>query len=181
MNSIIEYIKNNRNGFILGIVTAVVMLVILAAQGCNLQSFVKVDVPPDVKATVDIPEGETITLDEAQAVWDDWQFYVESNSMRFQRAVKDAEDRYAILLQLTDLGIKATNEAAVGLPGGALLVSGLSLLTGLFLKRPGEDARVAKEKEKSYNAGISIGADLTGGISAVQKPEAASLDVRERA
>jgi hypothetical protein len=160
MNTIINFIKENKNGVLIGIVTAVMFLVLMTANGCNLQSFVKVDVPPEVKEVVDIPTGETITLDEAQAVWDDWQFYVESNSMRFQRAVKDAEDRYAVLVQITDLGIGAIGDASNGIPGGALLMSGLGLLTGLFLKRPGEDQRVAKEKEKSYNAGIAIGADL---------------------
>jgi len=160
MNTIINFIKENKNGVLIGIVTSVMFLVLMTANGCNLQSFVKVDVPPEVKEVVDIPTGETITLDEAQAVWDDWQFYVESNSMRFQRAVKDAEDRYAVLVQITDLGIGAIGDASNGIPGGALLMSGLGLLTGLFLKRPGEDQRVAKEKEKSYNAGITIGAEL---------------------
>ena len=161
MNTILNFIKENKNGVVLGVVSSVIFLVLMTANGCNLQSFVKVDVPQEVKEVVDLPTGETITLDEAQAVWDDWQFYVESNSMRFQRAVKDAEDRYAVLLQITDLGMGALGEASSGIPGGALLMSGLGLLTGLFLKRPGEDSRVANEKEKSYNAGINIGVGLT--------------------
>lgn len=43
------------------------------------------------------------------------------------------------------------------LPGGAFLVGGLSLLTGLMLKRPGEDRRVFAEKKDSYNAGFEEG------------------------
>ena len=52
------------------------------------------------------------------------------------------------------------NTAAPALPGGAFLVGGLSLLTGLMLKRPGEDKRVFAEKKDSYNAGIEEGKRL---------------------
>jgi hypothetical protein len=34
------------------------------------------------------------------------------------------------------------------------------LLTGWFLKRPGEDKVVAKEKEDSYNAGLAKGKEM---------------------
>ena len=44
--------------------------------------------------------------------------------------------------------------------GGALLFSGLTMATGLFMKRPGESKAVAKEKEKSYNAGMAKGKEL---------------------
>ena len=30
-------------------------------------------------------------------------------------------------------------------------------MTGLFLKRPGTDRAIAKEKEDSYNAGLEVG------------------------
>ena len=47
-----------------------------------------------------------------------------------------------------------------GIPGGTILLSGLSLLAGVFLKRPGEDARVAKAKEDSYNKGLEVGSTI---------------------
>jgi hypothetical protein len=64
------------------------------------------------------------------------------------------------LLGGADLGLAAANEGAGQIPGGAFLVGGLSLLTGLVLKRPGEDKRVGKEKEDSYNAGLEEGKRL---------------------
>ena len=61
---------------------------------------------------------------------------------------------------LVNLGLDAANTAAPALPGGAFLVGGLSLLTGLLLKRPGEDKRVFAEEKDSYNAGIEEGKRL---------------------
>ena len=55
------------------------------------------------------------------------------------------------------MGIGALGEASNAFPGGALLFSGLSLAAGLFLKKPGTDKVVAKEKEDSYNAGLAKG------------------------
>jgi hypothetical protein len=90
-------------------------------------------------------------------VWADWAAWVNERSTRFRRAVDDAEGRYATLESLVNLGLDAANTAAPALPGGAFLVGGLSLLTGLMLKRPGEDKRVFAEKKDSYNAGIEEG------------------------
>ena len=64
------------------------------------------------------------------------------------------------LESLVNLGLDAANPAAPALPGGAFLVGGLSLLTGLLLKRPGEDKRVFAEEKDSYNAGIEEGKRL---------------------
>ena len=55
--------------------------------------------------------------------------------------------------------------------GGAFLVGGPSLLTGLLLKRPGEDKRVFAEKKDSSNAGIEEGKRL---VLEALRPESAS-------
>ena len=102
--------------------------------------------------------GHTIT--EADAVWAVWTSWVNERSTRFRRAVDDAEGRYANLVSLVNLGLDAANTAAPALPGGAFIVGGLSLLTGLMLKRSGEDKRVFAEKKDSYNAGIEEGKRL---------------------
>ena len=133
-------------------------LALAFAQGCDMRRMVKVDAPKDLLAAVDMPEpAEGITLAEADAVWADWTAWVNERSTRFRRAVDDAEGRYATLESLVNLGLDAANTAAPALPGGAFLVGGLSLLTGLMLKRPGEDKRVFAEKKESYNAGIEEG------------------------
>ena len=99
-----------------------------------MRRMVKVDAPKDLLAAVDVPDPlEGITL---------------------------AKGSYATLESLVSLGLDAVNTAAPALPGGAFFVGGLSLLTGLLLKRPGEDKRVFAEKKDSYNAGIEEGKRL---------------------
>jgi hypothetical protein len=69
--------------------------------------------------------------------------------------------------------VNAANTAAPALPGGAFIVGGLSLLTGLMPKRPGEDRRVFAEKKDSYSAGIEEGKRIV--LSAVDLGKQAEL------
>lgn len=144
---------------------------LMFVQGCQLRSLVKVDVPRDIRASLDVDDlDKPITLAEVDQIWEDWNLYVQSNTARFTAAIKESEERYIVLQQLTDLGLGAAQQGLGGLPGGALLLSGLSLVTGLFLKRPGEDSRVSQEKQASYNAGIALAAKLALPSSPPQPP-----------
>lgn len=153
-------------------VTLLVGGFLFAAQGCNLQSMVKVDVPPAVVEAIapDDLEGE-ITLDEAQRVWEDWTNYVQTNTERLRAAIDDANDRYYALASIIDTGVSILGDHAVAFPFGGVVMTGLGVLTGLFLKRPSEDARVAKEKEQSYNAGLVKGAEVAKPIVDITKTE----------
>lgn len=139
---------------ILAAVTVALFAVLASLQGCDIRSQLVVKAPKDVLEIVDL---ETMTLADADAAYEDWANWVDTRTRQFQRAVADAEDRYARIEALIDLGLTAAEQGGASLPGGALLVGGLSLLTGLVLKRPGEDKRVSSEKQDSYNAGIEAG------------------------
>jgi hypothetical protein len=139
---------------ILGAVTVALFAVLASLQGCDIRSQLVVKAPKDVLEIVDL---ETMTLADADAAYEDWANWVDTRTRQFQRAVADAEDRYARIEALIDLGLTAAEQGGASLPGGAFLVGGLSLLTGLVLKRPGEDKRVSSEKQDSYNAGIEAG------------------------
>jgi hypothetical protein len=139
---------------ILAAVTVALFAVLASLQGCDIRSQLVVKAPKDVLEVVDL---ETMTLADADAAYEDWANWVDTRTRQFQRAVADAEDRYARIEALIDLGLTAAEQGGASLPGGAFLVGGLSLLTGLVLKRPGEDKRVSSEKQDSYNAGIEAG------------------------
>ena len=143
---------NNRVLFT-GMAAVVVFATCFAVQGCDLQKMIKVDVPAGVQQSV--PVGEEIPLSESEYAWDQWSNWVEANSEAFARNIEDGQSRLALVENLTAMGMGALGEVSNTFPGGALLFSGLSLLTGWFLKRPGEDKVVAKEKEDSYNAGLA--------------------------
>ena len=150
---------NDRPQFVaLVVLLAICAGTLLALQGCNLASLVKVDVPPPVAAAVNATE-ET-TLANADIVVADWEAFVNINTNKLNRSIEDAKERYAVLVQVTDIGLRTVEGEVSGIPGGTILLSGLSLIAGLFLKRPGEDSRVAKEKRDSYNKGIEVGAQI---------------------
>ena len=154
--------------YIMAAVTIALFAVLASLQGCDIRSQLVVKAPKDVLEVVDL---ETMTLADADAAYEDWANWVDTRTRQFQRAVADAEDRYARIEALIDLGLSAAEQGGASLPGGAFLVGGLSLLTGLVLKRPGEDKRVSKEKEESYNAGIEAGKRAV--LEALRKDSAA--------
>lgn len=159
----LEFIKNRTTTFITGTILLIVLGTLLALQGCNLADTIKVDVPQYVKTAIaDQPEDleRQYTYADADYVIERWQTFVHSNNERLLQSVEDAQERYELLRSLTDLGYGALQQEVSSLPGGALLVSALSLVTGIFMKRPGEDSRVAKEKRDSYNKGLEVGAGI---------------------
>jgi hypothetical protein len=158
-----DLIKQNRVAASLVALTLVVALGLAILSGCDLRKMVDLDVPPAVSQSID-PAGafpapgvepREYTLADADRVVEDWQRFVDTATRQLMASIEVSQERHAVLASVVDLGVATVNEVAPSLPGGAFLVGGLSLLTGLFLKRPGEDKRVAKEKEDSYNAGIA--------------------------
>lgn len=123
----------NKNKYIfLGILFLITFF--LTANACNLQDFVVVDAP---KAVLDIAEVEgKLTLAEADKVWEEWQFFVETNTKYFEQAVRDAENRYATLHSLFSLSLNFGTEATQGLPYGGIILSALTGVAGLMLPTP---------------------------------------------
>ena len=171
MSKILDFIKT-RPGVVICITALLVAIGIVSAmQGCNLASTVKVDVPQYVKTAIaETPEDidREYSLAEIDGVVYQWNHYIEINTERLQVAIDDANERYAFLSIMANIGLDAVSAEASNIPGGALLLSGLSLISGLFLKRPGEDARVSKEKQASYNKGLEVGAAIVS--KPVEKP-----------
>ena len=165
-------IKSNIGFYTMICITLIVGGFLFAAQGCNLQSMVVVDVPKPVVDAISPEDLDgDITLDEAQRVWEDWTNYVQTNTERLRSAIDDANDRYYALASIIDTGVSILGDHACAFPFGAVVMSGLGVLTGLFLKRPQEDTRVAKEKEQSYNAGLVKGAEVAKPLVEINKNE----------
>tara|TARA_Y100001972_G_C7522272_1_gene263410 strand:+ start:219 stop:704 length:486 start_codon:yes stop_codon:yes gene_type:complete len=135
-----------------------VLLVSLSVQGCNLQKIVKFEVPKGVQNAIDSSDKESIQ--NSEYVWSQWQGWVENNSETLARNIDESKSRVAMIENIVGMGMGALGDASGSFPGGALLFSGLTMATGLFMKRPGESKVIAKEKEKSYNAGMAKGSEL---------------------
>ena len=148
----------DKKTFYFGGAAATVLLVSLSVQGCDLQKMVKFDVPSGVQGAID--SGEVESASNSEYIWSQWQNWVENNSETLAANIEDANSRIAMIDNIVGMGMGALGEASGSFPGGALLFSGLTMATGLFMKRPGESKAVSKEKEKSYNAGMAKGKEL---------------------
>lgn len=152
-----QWIQDNKALVSMLLASTIIVGAILVAQGCDLRKAVTLEVPPQVSTAID-PEALSnpieYTYADADRIASEWKHFVDTGTKQLEDSLNDAADRHAMLVSIVDMGVVTVNEVAPTLPGGAFLVGGLSLITGLFLKRPGEDKRVAKEKEDSYNAGL---------------------------
>jgi hypothetical protein len=118
---------------------AVLAVAMAAAQGCNLQEWVDVDVPKGVKrAIARVPEDvdRDYTLAELGVIVEEWNDYVEYNHKALEGAIKDAEDRYAFLHSWVSIGVSAAGQASESFPYGGLLFGALTGAVGLFLPPP---------------------------------------------
>ena len=132
LEDIKNYLKEVPHALFVILVLIVAFGAFTVLQGCNLASLVQVAVPPQVKEAVGIPPEEKVTLDEADMVYTDWVAYVDSNTRKFESAIDDANERYAVIKQITDIGIGVATDNVGGVPGGAVLLSVLSLIGGIL-------------------------------------------------
>lgn len=105
----------------------------MALQACDLRSFVKVDAPKEVLVAIN---EEQMTLAEAEDNWNDWVYYVESNTKKFEEKIADAEERYAKIHSMMSIGLEVAGTATQGIPYGGLLFGALTGVAGLMLPQP---------------------------------------------
>jgi hypothetical protein len=165
ISNIKTIVEENKTAAFFCILTITLVAFMAIASGCDLQKMTSLDVPTNVKYAIEpgFPangQDKEYSLADANRIVTDWQNFVRTGSEQLSYAVADAQERHAVLSSFVDLGLVAAHEVAPTLPGGAFLVGGLSLLTGLFIRRPGDADKLAKEKRDSYNKGIEVGASL---------------------
>lgn len=163
------WIKENKWCVTMFVMALLVAAMGVAAAGCQLQDLVSVKVPGDIREAVGV-EGR-VTLSNAPDVWSDWQKFVKTNTERFQRETENSYELLGFISTATDIAITSASAAAPAFPGGAVLVGLLSGAAGLFLKRPGTDKVIAKEKEDSFNAGAKKAEELAGLIKKMGDPD----------
>lgn len=150
-----QFLEQNRKASVLICGALLAMLVASALSACSLEDMIDFDVPPKVAAAIDVSESEPVSM--SAQVWEDWEAWVEKESRRLADSISESEKTLGVLRSLSETGLSLGQGAASTLPGGALISSALALAGGLFLKRPGTDKEVSKEKERSYKAGIEEG------------------------
>jgi hypothetical protein len=125
---------NTRSKYIFcSLLLSIVALAMI--QGCNLRSWVKVNAPRDVLIAVDLPEG-SLTLDQADAVFEEWSTFVTSNTKQFQVAMDDANARYELLNQWVSVGLSLAQTGTNGIPYGGLIFAALTGAAGVMVPQP---------------------------------------------
>ena len=115
-------------------VSLIAVGIMLTLQACDLRSFVKVDVPPDVIAATKVEPP--VTLKEVEDVREDWIFYVESNTKRLDESIAEGEATYATIHQILSIGLDTASTASNSIPYGGILFGALTGITGLMLPQP---------------------------------------------
>lgn len=167
MNKLKQLFGQNKKAgsFIMLAILALICASVISA--CGIEDMVRVDVPKKVAEAIDVEQS--VSFSEAEIAWEDWVAYVDRESERFSMEIEKGAEIVGILRTLGDTGIAIGQEAASTFPGGAFLSTGLALLGGAFLRRPGDDKREAAEKEKAYNAGMKKGEQMAqDAVSAIR-------------
>lgn len=153
MNRFLNYLKENATGVLILAVMVAAALGLTLASGCTLSDVVKVNVPPAVREVTNT-KTKQVSLSRAPRVRERYINEVTANLDEFDTSIEQASAFRDLAASLLNTGLSAGQGALAGVPGGAFLLAALGGLGGLFLKKPGTDALVNKEKQASYNAGI---------------------------
>jgi len=150
-----DWILKNRATVLWGGSAMAAILMACLVSGCQLQDIIKFNPPVAVQEA--IGAADSVPLSEANYTWDEWERYVSVNSQRLSEEIGDAHLTFELVSSISNTGLELLGESAGAFPGGALLFGGLSLLAGLYTKKPGTDKHVSAEKQASFNKGLEEG------------------------
>lgn len=131
---------------------------LLALAGCQVGDLVQTNVPQSVRKVV--PSEPRVSFNEARVVYADWRASVERTAEQFQQELDRKAELVSLLSSLSNDALLTGVPALDALPGGGLLATGLVGLGAWFLRAPGTDRRLAREKQASFNKGLEEGRTL---------------------
>jgi hypothetical protein len=128
-----------------------------AITGCNLGDVIRTKVPPAVQKSETLPK--TLTLNESEVEFDRWLHNVAITSDQWTESIENSLALRHLLQDIAMTEFSPERLAIMGLPVGGPAAMLLTFGLGTFLKRPGDVTQkaAAKEKEKSFNAGLDKG------------------------
>jgi len=139
----------------LGIAGAIALF---ALSGCQIGDLVQANVPQSVRKVV--PSEPRVSYNDAKIVYADWRASVERTAEQFQTELDRKAELVSLLSSMTNDALTTGIPVLESLPGGGLLATGLVGLGAWFLRSPGTEARLRKEKESSFNKGFEEGRTL---------------------
>lgn len=176
LSAIGRTVRDNKAGTALAASAIVLLIVLLLAAGCSLADIVRVRAPVEVQAVVGVPPQ--VTLSDAGRVLAEYRAKVQAEfnarsaaGAAFAERIESGWQFVGFAQSFLQAGASEAGAAGLAaLPGGALALSALTFLSGLFFKRPGTSELVRREKEESYNKGIEVGRDVAVSVANGHKP-----------
>jgi len=121
-----------------------------------------------------VPSEPRVSFNEAKVVYADWRASVERTAEQFQLELDRKAELVSLLSSLTNDALLVGVPVLESLPGGGLLTTGLVGLGAWFLRSPGTDKRLAREKEASFNKGLEEGRTLANAVPPIAPREIAA-------
>ena len=147
----IEWLRTSAVGVLLLVVASLTFAGLLVLSGCALDQMIKVKVPKKIRIAIKAPAQ--IPLRDSEMTFDEWVAHVDRETAYFARNIEDARWVYSFASSAIDTGLAFSEGPLATVPGGAILLSGLTGAAGLFMRQPGTAKREQKEKESSFKAG----------------------------
>jgi len=151
---------------------AAASIALFAMAGCQVGDVVQANVPQTVRKVV--PSEPRVSFNEAKLVYADWRASVERTAEQFQTELDRKAELVSLLSSLTNDTMLSGVPVLETVPGGGLLTTGLVGLGAWFLRSPGTDKRLAREKEASFNKGLDEGRALASPAPQVTPREIAA-------
>ncbi|MCC7409707.1 MAG: hypothetical protein IT442_16700 [Phycisphaeraceae bacterium] len=123
--------------------------------GCDLRNVVEVQTPRAVQQSEGLPSR--MSLRDSQAEYEAWLADVQRTGAVWRENIEQGEAIRATLAQLALTGLNEVGPTLAGLPLGGPLMLAATGIVGAFVG----GGRTSKEKEKSYNAGLEKGKELS--------------------
>jgi len=154
----LDWIRENRTAATLFAALPAIALTLGSMQGCSVDSLIKHDVPPGMQ---DANGGQPkVSLRDSPYVRDAFVDDVERDLLRYDIAAEEAAVLRDIIASTVNLGLESIDDSAF--PGGLALLGLLGTAAGVFAPQPGASARLRREKEASYNAGMDRAREIGG-------------------
>lgn len=143
---------SGRTAGIIGVLI-LIAITLAACSSTDFGDFVKVDTPVEIQQQMGYPKK--MSLNQAKDLYPAWFEDVQRNGTQWRGDIERADELAGLFSQLTLQQLNALGPEIMGLPIAGPMSPLITGLLGYF----GSSLRTRREKEKSFNKGLQVGAE----------------------
>tara|TARA_B100000212_G_scaffold339245_1_gene317323 strand:- start:21577 stop:22089 length:513 start_codon:yes stop_codon:yes gene_type:complete len=146
-----EFVKDNKTATITIVIVLAVVMLLATLSGCKADDLIQIKTPPAVQKAIGVESQ--ISLADAGYAWNEWSNHIKLNSERFAAEIEEGRSTLILINSLTDMGLSALSGPMQTVPGGAVIVGGVSMLAGIFVRKPGTKKQLEAAWEQGFGEG----------------------------